>query len=112
LLLVAAAGLGAPLPATAWLHAFTVGALGLMMLSLMTRVALRHTGRALDVPPLLIAAGALVVAAATLRLAAAVHGLAPQLVALAALLWAAAFAAYLVQFGAVLLAPSLPRTTA
>ena len=109
LLLIAAAGLGAPLPAAAWLHASAVGALGLMMLSLMTRVALRHTGRALAVPPLLLVAGALVIAAAALRLAATVHGLPPQMVALAALLWAAAFVAYLLQFGAVLVAPSLPR---
>ncbi len=109
LALAAAAGLGAPLPAAAWLHAFTVGALGLMMLSLMTRVALRHTGRALDVPPLMRVAGALAFAAAALRLAAGIQGLPPQAVALAALLWAAAFAAYLVQFAVVLVAPSLPR---
>ncbi len=109
LMLVAAAGLGAPLPEAAWLHAFTVGALGLMMLSLMTRVALRHTGRALVVPPLLLAAGVLVFVAAVLRLAATMHGLPPQVVALAALLWAAAFVAYLVQFGSVLVEPSLPR---
>ena len=32
------------LPEPIWTHAFTVGALGLMMLSLMTRVSLRHTG--------------------------------------------------------------------
>jgi uncharacterized protein involved in response to NO len=108
-LLKAIAELGGPVPEAAWLHAFTVGALGLMMLSLMTRVSLRHTGRALVVPRLMRAAAWVMFTAAALRLAATVHGLGPQVVALAALLWAAAFVAYLMCFGAVLAAPSLPR---
>lgn len=108
-LLKAAADLGAVVPGTAWLHAFTVGALGLMMLSLMTRVSLRHTGRALEAPTLLRAAALLMFSAALLRLAASVHGLGPGVVTLAALLWAAAFVAYLIRFAAVLLGPSLPR---
>ena len=107
--LKAIAELGGPVPEAAWLHAFTVGALGLMMLSLMTRVSLRHTGRALAVPRLMRAAAWVMFAAAALRLAATVHGLAPQVVALAALLWAAAFVAYLMCFAVVLVAPSLPR---
>jgi uncharacterized protein involved in response to NO len=107
--LKAIAELGGPVPAPAWLHAFTVGALGLMMLSLMTRVALRHTGRALAAPLSMRIAAVLVFGAAALRLAASVHGLPPQVVALAALLWAAAFAVYPVRFARVLVAPSLPR---
>jgi uncharacterized protein involved in response to NO len=67
---LAAAGLG--VPQTAWLHAFTVGALGLMMLSLMTRVA-RHTGRA-DAAALADARGGALFAAAVLRPAAGVPG--------------------------------------
>ena len=51
-------------PARAWLHAFTVGALGSMMLGLMTRVALRHTGRPLVLPPAIVAAYLLIQAAA------------------------------------------------
>ncbi|MCC6879287.1 MAG: NnrS family protein, partial [Rhodocyclaceae bacterium] len=42
-LLKAVAELTGLVPEAAWLHAFTVGSLGLMMLGLMTRVALRHT---------------------------------------------------------------------
>ena len=110
LALKAAAAFGAPLPEPAWLHAFTVGALGLLMLGLMTRVSVRHTGRPLRVPALLRAAAGLMFTAAALRLAATVHGLDPWTVALAALLWAAAFVAYLLQFAAVLVAPSLPRS--
>jgi uncharacterized protein involved in response to NO len=96
-------------PAAAWLHAFTVGALGLMMLGLMNRVALRHTGRALAVPPAMRIAYLSLFAAALLRLAATVHGLGYWAVALAALLWAAPFVIYLALYGATLLQPSLPR---
>jgi len=109
LALKALAEFGAPLPEAAWVHAFTVGALGLMMLSLMIRVTLRHTGRELAVPALLRGAAWVMFGAAALRLAATVHGLAPQFVALAALLWAAAFVAVLLRFARVLMAPSLPR---
>jgi uncharacterized protein involved in response to NO len=79
------------------------------MLGLMTRVALRHTGRPLVVPRLLHAAGASLFVAATVRLAASLHGPDARLMALAALLWAAAFAAYAWQFAAALVAPSRPR---
>lgn len=107
--LKAAAELGGVVPEAAWLHAFTVGSLGLMMLGLMTRVSLRHTGRPLVVPRSMLAAYALVFVAALLRLAATVHGLGPAVIALAAALWAAAFTLYFLHFRRSLLAPSLPR---
>lgn len=107
--LKAAAELSGLVPEAAWLHAFTVGSLGLMMLGLMTRVSLRHTGRPLVVPRGMLAAFALVFVAALLRLAATVHSLGPAMIALAAGLWAAAFALYILRFWRVLLAPSLPR---
>jgi len=109
LVLKAMAELGGVVPEVAWLHAFTVGSLGMMMLGLMTRVSLRHTGRALMAPPLLRAAAFAMCAAAALRVAAAVIGPDLGLVAIAVGLWAAAFSAYLLRFGAVLIAPSLPR---
>jgi uncharacterized protein involved in response to NO len=108
-LLKAASDLGGLVPAGAWLHAFTVGALGLMMLGLMTRVSLRHTGRELAAPLSMRVAALLMFVATALRLAATMDGLAPWAVSLAAVLWAAAFTIYLVRFGAVLVAPSLPR---
>lgn len=108
--LKAAADLAGIVPPAAWLHAFTVGALGMMMLALMTRVSLRHTGRPIDAaPPAMRAAAAILFAAAALRLAATVHGLGPAVVALAAGLWALAFVLYLLRFATVLVAPSLPR---
>jgi uncharacterized protein involved in response to NO len=107
--LKAVAELTGRVPEVAWLHAFTVGALGMMMLGLMTRVALRHTGRELIAPPLLRVAAVAMSSAAALRVAAAVLGLDLGLVAVAVGLWAAAFSAYVLRFGAVLIAPSLPR---
>jgi uncharacterized protein involved in response to NO len=105
----AAADLTGIVPETAWLHAFTVGSLGLMMLGLMTRVSLRHTGRALTVPLTIRIAFVLMFVAALLRLAATVHGLGNGVVALAAGLWTTAFVIYFTVFWKILLTPSVPR---
>jgi uncharacterized protein involved in response to NO len=107
--LKAAAELTGLVPEAAWVHAFTVGSLGMMMLGLMTRVSLRHTGRPLVVPGSMKLAYALMFAAALLRLAATVHGLGSWAVALAAVLWGLTFLLYFATFGATLLRPSLPR---
>ncbi len=107
--LKAAAELTGIVPEAAWLHAFTVGSLGLMMLGLMTRVSLRHTGRPLDVPGAMLVAYGLMFAAALLRLAATVHGLGSAVVTLSAVLWATAFALCFAVFGKVLVTPSVPR---
>jgi uncharacterized protein involved in response to NO len=96
-------------PEAAWVHAFTVGSLGLMMLGLMTRVSLRHTGRPLVVPGAMRVAYWMMFAAALIRLAATVHGLGDWAVALAAVLWGLTFLVYFVVFGAMLIRPSLPR---
>ena len=111
LALKAAYAFGAPVPAAAWMHAFTVGALGCTMLGLMTRVALRHTGRP-DQPPAMLpwVLGAVMLASA-LRLAGSVHGLPPWVFGLSAAFWAGAFGAYAWQFAPALLAPSVPRRT-
>jgi uncharacterized protein involved in response to NO len=96
---------GAPAPDLA-LHAFTVGAFGMMKLSLMTRVALRHTGRPLRPAPAMVAAFALIGVAALLRVAGAGSG---ALLVASALLWGGGLALYLAVHGAMLLRPSLPR---
>ena len=110
--LKAAAELTGIVPEATWLHAFTVGSLGLMMLGLMTRVSLRHTGRPLVVPRIMLLAYGLAFAAALLRLAAGVHGLGNAAMALSAVMWATAFVLYLVTFGRILLTASLPRSRA
>jgi uncharacterized protein involved in response to NO len=110
--LKAAAELTGVIPEAVWLHAFTTGSLGLMMLGLMTRVSLRHTGRPLVVPRIMLLAYGLAFAAALLRLAAGVHGLGNAAMALSAVMWTTAFVLYLAAFGGILLTASLPRSLA
>lgn len=97
------------IPEATWLHAFTVGSLGLMMLALMTRVVLRHTGRPVRAPRAMRWAYAAMFAAALLRLATTVWSLGDTAMAISALLWAAPFVTYLALYAAALSAPSLPR---
>jgi len=111
-LLLGLGDLGVAGAARAWLHAFTVGALGSMMLGLMTRVALRHTGRPLDPPAAIVAAYWLLQAAALLRVGAAAAGAGESWVVAAGAAWIAAFATYLACFGGILVSPSLPRVVA
>jgi uncharacterized protein involved in response to NO len=108
-LLLGLGDLGVPGAERAWLHAFTVGALGSMMLGLMTRVALRHTGRPLVLPTAIVGGYLLIQAAAVLRVGAALAGSDGPLIVLAGLAWIAAFGLYLGCFGSILLSPSLPR---
>lgn len=110
LALKASADLSDAPPESAWLHAFTVGSLGLMMLGLMTRVSQRHTGRPLIMPSAMQAACAAMFLAAVLRVAAGVGAGGTAAIALATLLWAGAFIIYLTCYARILLAPSLPRT--
>lgn len=110
LVLRALAELVAGLPREAWIHAFTLGAYGMLKIGLMTRVALRHTGRPLIAGLPMRAAFVMVLAAALLRLAYSVHDLRWALAA-SALLWAAAFLTYLAVHARILLGPSLPRQT-
>lgn len=109
LLLRAAAEFNLGVPREAWVHAFTLGAYGMLKIGLMTRVALRHTGRPLRAPPAMQAAFLMVLGAALLRLAWSVHQLGEWALAGSALLWSAAFIAYLALHGPMLLQPSLPR---
>jgi uncharacterized protein involved in response to NO len=97
-----------PLPQDAWIHAFTLGALGMTMLGLMTRVVLRHTNR---LPPVAPTAARIYDAcrgaSAARILGAQAYGPSPS-----TLLWAAAFVIYFSMYGAMLARPSLPRTGA
>lgn len=99
-------------PRDAWTHAFTLGALGLVMTGLMTRVALRHTGRPLVVAPGMRAAYWLVFAAALLRLAYSVNNLDDWVLWASALAWSGAFLIYVALYGSTLVRPSLPRMSA
>jgi uncharacterized protein involved in response to NO len=104
-----AEALSPAVPRGSWIHAFTLGALGMFMTGLMTRVALRHTGRPLVVAPAMRAAYALAFAAALARLGYAALDLGAWTLAASALAWAGAFVIYLAEYGAMLVRPSLPR---
>ncbi len=109
LLLRAAAALTPSVPREAWIHAFTLGAYGMLKIGLMTRVVLRHTGRPLRAPVAMQVAFVMVPGAALLRLAWSFHGLAQWALVASALLWGAAFLVYLWLYAPLLLRPSLPR---
>ena len=90
-----------------WLHALTIGAIGTMILGVMTRVALGHTGRLLRVQPPIRIAYLLVSAAVIVRIfGARVPWIGyPAVIALSAALWMTAFAAFLWVYGPILFAP-------
>ena len=94
-----------------WLHALTIGALSTMILAVMTRTALGHTGRALVVHPLTTASYLLLAGAALVR----VFGLTtlrtsyPMVIAAAAWLWTAAFLLFVVVYAPILCKPRLDR---
>lgn len=99
--------LGGFVPSAAWIHAMTAGAFSTMILAVMTRASLGHTGRALVVSRPTVAAYALLTAAALLRVAAPelpgnLHWHALQV---AGVTWIAAFALYLWAYAPILLGP-------
>lgn len=95
--------------ASAGLHAWTAGAIGTMILAVMTRVARGHTGRPLTAPRSTVVLYACVLIAAAARIAAA---LAPDRTALllpiSGMAWILAFGGFAVLYAPMLLAPRLP----
>jgi len=106
LLLVGVGDLGQTIVPTAGLHALTAGAMGSMILAVMTRVPLGHTGRPLILPRGAAVSYALVHAGAVARVATGLAGgtLQGTLLLIAGVLWAAAFWLF-----AALYAPILTR---
>jgi uncharacterized protein involved in response to NO len=90
-----------------WVHALTIGALSTMILAVMTRATLGHTGRPLVASPSIAAAYLLLAAAAIVR----VFGLLwwrhnyPAVVVVSGLLWAAAFAVFAAVYAPMLWSP-------
>jgi len=99
LALPAATELGAPIAPAAGLHTLGIGCFGTLILSVMSRVSLGHTGRPLHAPTGLPFASCALLAASALRVTGALQ---PQLAApmllVSALLFSAAFATYLVVY--------------
>jgi uncharacterized protein involved in response to NO len=90
-----------------WLHALTIGALTTMIVAVMTRASLGHTGRPLVVEPLIALAYLLLTVAAVIR----VFGLSglglsyPSVIVLAALCWTIAFLLFLIIYAPILWQP-------
>ena len=108
LLLLGACLVGAAIPPSAAIHALTAGAMGTMILAVMTRASLGHTGRELraNMPTVLIYL--LVTLGAAMRVAAPL-GLIDYALGMeaAALAWAASFILFLVAYGPMLMRPRI-----
>jgi uncharacterized protein involved in response to NO len=94
------------LPDSVWLHALGVGAMGTLILGVMTRVSLGHTGRALILPAgawLIYLAISLSALVRVLASAGLFEGRWPLW--LAALGWVVAFALFLYHYTAILVSP-------
>jgi uncharacterized protein involved in response to NO len=93
---------------TGALHALTVGAVGTMMMAVMSRAALGHTGRKLVAHPVTGAAYALISLAALLRLAApALPAAAPYVMTGSAVAWSLAAVLFLSVYAPILIRPRL-----
>jgi uncharacterized protein involved in response to NO len=108
-ILVGLAALGL-LPASAGIHAWTGGAMGIMTLAVMSRASLGHTGRALEATTALQGIYLLLVAAALARVCAAIHpAWSDTLLHVAGGAWAGAFVGFALAYWTVF---TRPRVTA
>jgi uncharacterized protein involved in response to NO len=93
-------------PATAALHALTVGAVGTMTLAVMTKASLGHTGRPSSAGPATKAIYGLITVAALLRILSPLAGDLIELALwLAGAAWSCAFGLFAVVYGFVLAPP-------
>lgn len=97
------------LPRSAGVHALTIGATGGLIIAMITRTALGHTGRMLTVGRIEIAAYALVQVAAVVRVltVAAIPIVAKSGIHTAATVWALAFGLYLWRYLPWLIRPRI-----
>jgi uncharacterized protein involved in response to NO len=92
-------------PRVAALHAWTVGAAGLMTLAVMMRASLGHTGRPLAASPAMVGLMAALALAALARIAAAFLPDSMALLYLSAAAWIAAYGGFALLFWPVLTRP-------
>jgi uncharacterized protein involved in response to NO len=107
LALKAAALFGLPLPGNAWVHALTAGAMATMIIGVMSRAGLGHTGRALTAPRPMTAAYLILTGAALARVFGPL--LDPATTAwwhaVSAVLWSVAFLIFTAVYAPMLLRP-------
>jgi len=91
---------------TVWMHAVGIGAMGGLILGVISRVALGHTGRPLKLPAGMVTAFALIHLASLLRVGTGLM-LIPWTagVSLSALLWVVAYALFLIRYTRILASP-------
>jgi uncharacterized protein involved in response to NO len=88
------------------LHALSVGAIGTMLLGVMTRVSLGHTGRVLNANRPTVVIFLLINAAALVRVAASWSGAGTTaFIVLSGLCWIGAFGLFEFRYSPVLFAP-------
>jgi len=95
------ATLTADVPATAGVHAWTAGAIGMMTMAVMTRATLGHTGQPLQAGRATQAIYGLLLVAALVRIVAAFMG-SIDLLEFAGFAWVAAFILFVVLYGPLL----------
>jgi len=107
LLLSAFAALTDRIPNVAALHAYGAGAVGTMILAVMSRASLGHTGRPLVAPALIVWAYALLTLATLLRVAGPplVPNFQAEFLVAAALGWMAAFSLFAIVYAPILTTP-------
>ncbi|MCW8829730.1 MAG: NnrS family protein [Gammaproteobacteria bacterium] len=98
---------------SAALHGFTVGAMGGMILAMISRVTLGHTGRPLEPPRLIPLAYIAILLAALVRIAlpAWLPALTNWGIAIAGGLWVLAYAIYLLYYAPMLISANVERET-
>lgn len=93
-------------PATVWYHALGIGAMGGLILGVISRVSLGHAGRSLVLPQGMVAAFVLIHAGALVRVITALGGLPWQAgVSATSLLWTFAFVLFLWKYAVILTTP-------
>ncbi|MCX7552447.1 NnrS family protein [Marinicella sp. S1101] len=92
------------------IHTLTVGAISLMILAMISRVSLGHTGRKIVVGKTVTVAFLLVFAAFIIRVFGTKLGMDIAYVyVVAAVMWSAAFALYLIKYSKLLISPRIDK---
>jgi uncharacterized protein involved in response to NO len=110
LLLLGLSIAGADIPESAGVHALTAGAMTTMILAVMTRASLGHTGRALKAAPVTVGSYACVTLGALLRVAASLGvGSYVLMLDIAGVLWGAALLLFLIVYRPILWGPRVGK---
>jgi len=93
-------------PVTVWYHALGIGAMGGLILGVISRVSLGHAGRPMVLPQGMVAAFVFIHAGALVRVITAIGGLPWHIgVGATALLWSIAFALFVWRYTSILTTP-------